>query len=120
MRFVLAITLAVTGAVAAAPSALAATGQEVFNDKCGECHSTDGASTMTAPSLKGVVGRNIASLKDYQYSPALTAKQGAWTEQKLDTFLFNPRGFAPGTDMLVGAADPGERKAIIDYLKTLK
>ena len=115
MRIVLALVLGL-----AASPVLAATGQDVFNDKCGECHTTDAASTPTAPSLKGVVGRNIASLKDYQYSPALKAKQGDWTEQALDTFLFNPRGFAPGTDMLVGAPDPGDRKAIIDYLKTLK
>jgi cytochrome c len=115
MRIALAIFLAL-----AAPPALAATGQDVFNDKCGECHTTEAASTLTAPSLKGVVGRNIASLTDYPYSPALKAKQGAWTEQKLDTFLFNPRGFAPGTDMLVGAPEPGDRRAIIDYLKTLK
>jgi cytochrome c len=115
MRIALALVLALIGA-----PALAATGQDVFNDKCAECHTTDAASTPTAPSLKGVVGRNIASLKDYQYSPALKAKPGAWTEQALDTFLFNPRGFAPGTDMLVGAPDPGDRKAVIDYLKTLK
>ena len=115
MRTVLAVALALT-----AVPAFAATGQDLFNDKCGECHTTDAASTPTAPSLKGVVGRNIASLPDYQYSPALKGKQGAWTEQALDTFLFNPRGFAPGTDMLVGAPESGERKAIIEFLKTLK
>ncbi len=115
MRIALAIALA----LGAAP-ALAATGQELFNDKCAECHTVDGTS-FTAPTLKGVVGRKIASLPDYQYSPGLKAKKGGeWTESALDTFLFNPRGFAPGTEMFVGAPDPKERKAIIGYLKSVK
>jgi cytochrome c len=115
MRIVLPFCLAL-----ASTPALAATGQDLFNDKCAECHTVD-AGSVTAPSLKGVVGRKIASLPDYQYSPALTAKQGGvWTESALDAFLFNPRGFAPGTEMFVGAPDPTERKAIIDYLKTVK
>jgi cytochrome c len=115
MRIALSLILAL-----AASPALAATGQDLFNDKCAECHTVDGTS-LTAPTLKGVVGRKIASLPDYQYSPALKAKQGGeWTEQALDTFLFNPRGFAPGTEMFVGAPDPKERGAIIAYLKTVK
>lgn len=115
MRIAIALSLALV-----ASPALAATGQELFNDKCAECHTIDPTSG-TAPTLKGVVGRKIASLPDYQYSPGLKAKQGGvWTDTTLDTYLFNPRGFAPGTEMLVGASDPGERKAIIDYLKTVK
>ncbi len=78
------------------------------------------ASTSDAPSLKGVVGRKIASLPDFQYCTGLKAKRGTWTESALDAFLFNPRGFAPGKDMSAGAADPGVRRAIIDYLKTVK
>ena len=115
MRIALALILAFV-----ATPALAATGQDLFNDKCAECHTVDGTS-LTAPTLKGVVGRKIASLPDYQYSPGLKAKQGGeWTDATLDTFLFNPRGFAPGTEMFVGAPDPKERGAIIAYLKTVK
>jgi cytochrome c2 len=115
MRFALALVLALC-----APPALAATGQQLFNDNCASCHTIEAASTPDAPSLKGVVGRKIASLPDFQYSAGLKAKQGVWTESALDTFLFNPRGFAPGVDMFAGASDPGERRAIIDYLKTVK
>jgi cytochrome c len=114
MRFVLPLLL-----VLAATPALAATGEDAFNDKCGDCHTVDGTS-LTAPSLKGVVGRKIASLPDFQYSDALKAKGGTWTETALDAFLSNPQTFAPGDNMTGGAADPAARQAIIDYLKTVK
>ena len=105
----------------AAPPALAAGGQAVFTDKCGDCHSTAAPSaTDTAPSLKGVVGRKVASLPGFQYSAALKAKGGVWTEAALDAFLANPSAYAPGTSMFGGAPDPADRKAIIDYLTSVK
>jgi cytochrome c len=112
------LVLAVLFALAAAP-ALAATGQDVFNDKCGDCHTVDPPSG-TAPSLKGVVGRKAASLADFQYSDALKAKGGTWTEAELDAFIANPKAYAPGTQMTAGATDPADRRAIIDYLKSVK
>src|SRR5580692_3105912 len=112
MRLAVALLLA----LAAAPAS-AATGQDVFNDKCAECHTVDPPSG-TAPALKGVVGRKVASLSDFQYSDALKAKGGAWTEAALDAFIANPKAYAPGTQMTAGDADPADRKAIIDYLKS--
>jgi cytochrome c len=114
MRLVLVLCL-----VLAATPALAATGQVVFNDKCGDCHTIDPPSGA-APSLKGVVGRKVASLTDFQYSDALKAKGGAWTEAALDAFIADPKAYAPGTVMFAGAPDPANRKAIIDYLKSVK
>jgi cytochrome c len=114
MRLVLALFLVLT----AAP-ALAATGQDVFNDKCGDCHTLDPPSG-TAPALKGVVGRKVASLTDFQYSDALKAKGGVWTEAAIDAFIADPKTYAPGTVMTAGAPDPADRKAIIDYLKSAK
>jgi cytochrome c len=118
MRAVLTLVLAL-----AASPALAATGQDLFNDQCGECHTVDAASGPAAPTLKGVVGRPVASLSDFQYSGALTAlkaKGEVWTEATLNAFLADPRGYASGTLMFGGAADPNDRKAIIDYLKSVK
>ena len=111
-------TLALILTISAAP-AFAATGPDVFNDKCGDCHTLDPPSG-TAPSLKGVVGRKVASLADFQYSDALKAKTGAWTPDNLDAFLAAPQSFAPGTAMYGGASDPNDRKAIIDYLTSVK
>jgi cytochrome c len=112
MRLAFALSLA----LAAAP-AFAATGQDVFNDKCGDCHTVEPPSG-TAPALKGVIGRKVASLADFQYSNALKAKGGTWTEAALEAFIANPKAYAPGTQMTAGDADPADRKAIIDYLKS--
>jgi cytochrome c len=116
MRAALALTLA----LAAAP-AFAATGEQVFNDKCGDCHTLEATPGATAPPLKGVVGRKIASIADFSYSDALKAKAGGtWTEAALDAYLANPQAFAPGNVMFGGASDPTDRKAVIDYLKSAK
>ena len=116
MRLALASLLVPVLLLAAAP-AFAATGQDVFIDKCGDCHTVDPPSG-TAPALKGVVGRKVASLPDFQYSDALKAKGGTWTEAALDAFIADPKAYAAGTQMTAGAADPADRKAIIDYLKS--
>lgn len=114
------LALALIAFLVAGP-ALAASGQDAFNDACADCHTTDAASSPTAPSLKGVVGRPIASLSDFQYSDALKAKSGwTWTDANLNAFLGDPKGFAPGTTMFGSAPDATQRQAIIDYLKTVK
>ena len=116
MRLALAALFAPVLLLTAAP-AVAATGQDVFNDKCGDCH-TVAPPSGTAPALKGVIGRKVASLSDFQYSDALKAKGGVWNEAALDAFIADPKAYAPGTQMTAGDADPADRKAIIDYLKS--
>jgi cytochrome c len=115
MRIALCFILVLAGS-----PALAATGEQLFGDNCASCHSAGAASTPDAPTLKGVVGRKIASLPDFQYSAGLKAKQGVWDDAALDAFLAAPQSFAPGTQMYGGASDPSDRKAIIAYLKTVK
>lgn len=115
MRVALVLVLTLAG-----PPALAATGEQLFGDNCASCHVVAAASTPDAPTLKGVVGRKIASLSDFKYSDGLKAKQGVWTDEALDAFVASPQTYAPGTQMYGGASDPNDRKAIIDYLKTLK
>ena len=115
MRLALAFVLA----LAAAP-ALAATGEDLFGDQCSGCHTLDVASSPTAPTLKGVVNRKVAGAPDYQYSDALKAKGGTWTYDALDAFLTNPKAYAPGTAMTVSVPSGDDRRAIIQYLDTVK
>src|SRR5579885_2731103 len=96
MRFLVLAAAALIGSPAVAD------GAEAFNAHCGDCHTLTPESGMVAPSLKGVVGRKVASLPDFQYSDALKAKGGTWTEGSLDAFLANPKAFAPGTTMFGG------------------
>jgi cytochrome c len=103
-------------AVAGAAAAQDMDGATIVNRRCMLCHS----NAEQAPSLKGVVGRPIASIADYGYSDALKAHKEAWSESTLDTFLTNTQAFAAGSWMDFSESDPKVRKAIIDYLKTLK
>ena len=89
---------------------------------CKVCHSFDkGAPSPIGPNLYGVVGRKIASLEGFNYSPALKAKQseGDWTFEHLDLWLTNPQAFASGTMMAFpGLPDLHTRADVIDFLRT--
>src|SRR5262249_21348744 len=63
---------------------------------CKVCHAFDkGAPSPIGPNLYGVVGRKIASLEGFNYSPALKGKagEGEWTFEHLDLWLTNPQAF---------------------------
>ena len=115
MRFVLSLLMILVATPAAAD------GKSSFITRCGGCHGANGAGSPSAPSLKGVVGRKAGSLGGYQFSAALKARGGAWTEAALSAYIANPQAAVKGTKMFGGAvADPTERAAIVAYLKTLK
>jgi cytochrome c len=88
---------------------------------CKACHNfAAGAGAKIGPDLHGVVGRDIASVPDFNYSSALQSKEGDWTYDKLNEFLTNPRGWAPGTKMtFAGFKKPEQRAAVIAYLRSI-
>lgn len=89
--------------------------------QCGSCHSVEPGKDGVGPSLAGIVGRPAGSLAGYtRYSPALKASGTVWTPDKLDEWLKGPMQMVPGTRMALMVRDPDQRKAIIDYLKTLR
>jgi cytochrome c2 len=89
---------------------------------CAACHSTGVLSGGLGPTLLQVVDRDIGGLDDYEdYSPALQAISGVWTEERLDEFLADPQAFVPGTTMIYpGIDDSDERGAIIEYLRNIE
>lgn len=126
MRFVYALLAAVWLVGALTSSARSAEaqpnrGETLFENRCARCHGIGGdGNEGLAPTLKGVVGRRIASRPDYFYTDAFKAKSGTWTDEGLDRFIADPQAFAPGSDMNVNSPDPAERQAIVAYLKTLE
>jgi cytochrome c len=86
---------------------------------CKVCHKFDkGGGTLMGPDLYGVIGRKIASVEGFNYTPALKAHEGDWTYEKLDAWLKNPQAFAAGTAMAFpGVADDKKRAAIIAFLR---
>jgi cytochrome c len=104
----------------AATPTLAADGGEAFRTRCASCHTLDGVSTKSGPSLNGVVWRKIAVLPDFAYSGALRSMTGTWSPARLDAFLRNTQAVAPGTDMFWDISDAATRRDIINYLKSTK
>ena len=102
-----------TGAAAASPP-------QAFN-QCSACHSTEAGKTIIGPSLAGVYGRKAGTLPGFQYSQAMKDSGLTWNAATLDRYLTDPKNVVPGTLMgFAGLKDTAQRKAVIDYLKTLK
>lgn len=88
---------------------------------CLDCHAIDNTSLdYVGPTLKGIVGRRVASVSNYGYSAALYQKAAigqVWDEPTLDRFLKAPQLMAPGIAMTFsGIADPDERARLIAWL----
>ena len=89
--------------------------------QCAACHAVVAGQHGVGPSLAGVFGRKAGSLPGFSYSAARKASGKVWDEATLDNFLISPMAAVPGTHMsYMGQSDPAKRKAVIDYLKTLK
>lgn len=95
-------------------------GERAFQ-KCYACHSLEGPDpNLQGPSLKGIVGREVAAEPGFAYSPAMrayAARQGSWTRETLDAFIADPQAVVPDNEMgFFGVGNAEERRALIEYL----
>ena len=112
------LTLLGTRPLAASDAEL---GEKAFWARCSACHSATEDRNKIGPSLKGVYGRRIGSLPDFDYSDAMRemGQAGArWDDASLALYLADPRAFVAGNKMsFQGIADPDEVARIIAYLR---
>ena len=106
-------------AVTAAAAPAQVDGATIYRQRCQTCHTVSAKPSTLAPKLNGVVGRKAASAV-FPYSAALKKSGIIWTRPALDKFLASPSKAVPGTRMVVGVPDAAQRKAVIDYLATLR
>jgi glucose/arabinose dehydrogenase len=107
----------------ASPSELSpATRGAVVAGQCRSCHAMQaGAPAGIGPNLWGIVGRPVASAPGYAYSDAIRRVGGAWTSDRLRTFLADPGAFAPGNRMQATAGlSPQQLSDLLSYLETLR
>ncbi|MEI7598523.1 MAG: cytochrome c family protein [Aestuariivirga sp.] len=113
--------LALPAAAFAQDSGDAAKGEKVFA-QCKACHEVDKGVNKVGPTLKGVIGRNVASVPDYKYSTAMqdfAKTHPAWTDELFLIYIENPKKEVPGTKMAFGGVKkPDDRANLLAYLKT--
>jgi cytochrome c len=92
-------------------------GAEVWR-ACQACHTLGADSANRAgPSLRGVLGRRIASLPGYAFSPALRGMDIVWSPETVSRlFEVGPNAYLPGTKMPEQVLGEAERAALVDFL----
>ena len=116
------VTMAVLFTLTAMPAFAggdATEGAKVFK-ACQACHSIADAKNRVGPSLMGIMGRPVASVEDYKYSPAMIAfgEGKVWDEALMAEYLPQPRVLVKGTKMAyAGLKDDKKIADLIAYLK---
>jgi cytochrome c len=110
--------LAISTGGAAAFAQTPPSGETLFRQRCGSCHTVQAGQNRMGPSLRGVVGRRAGTVSGYAYSPALRAWGQDWTTANLERYLAGSRATVPGTRMNIAAPPPAQRAEIIRYLQT--
>jgi cytochrome c len=90
-------------------------GKNLFDKRCGGCHSLDVAKE--GPPLRNVYGRKAGSSSSFKYSDALKGAQFTWDQNSLDKWLVNTESVIPDNDMDFHVPKADERADIIEYLR---
>jgi cytochrome c len=112
------LALGVVVVIAPAAASDAEHGKVVFQ-ACAACH-TDNINSL-GPSLKGVFGRNSASVEDFRYSAAMKRANLMWDEANLKSYITDPQGKVKGNRMPYGGlSNPADLDDLVAYLKIYK
>jgi len=108
-------------AIAALPAPYNAANYEVGRTvfaQCRSCHTiSNGGANMVGPNLHGVIGRPVASLANFSYSPPARGAHFNWDAEHLDQWIANPQAMLPGTRMgFAGVRDATQRRDVIAYI----
>jgi cytochrome c len=87
---------------------------------CVACHTlSPDEGNRAGPTLHGIFGRRIATLRGYNFSPALKKLDIVWSKETVSAlFDVGPMKYTPGTKMPEQRiTSPDDRKALVDFLE---
>jgi cytochrome c len=90
-------------------------GKDLFEKRCGGCHSLD--TDKEGPRLRNVYGRKAGSIANFEYSDALKGAPVTWDQTSLDKWLTNTESVVPDNDMDFHVPKADERADVIEYLR---
>ena len=119
-------TIAIAALMVSAGGALAqgdvALGEQMFGDRCADCHAVGEGDAKSGPELNNVIGRPAASLDGFKYSDGMVeaGKAGVvWDINTLGKFITKPRSVVNGSNMaFTGLRNPDDVANVIAYLAT--
>jgi cytochrome c len=114
-RQVLLATMLSLAVAADAAAAAVAHGKELYESRCGGCHSLD--ANRIGPAHRGVYGRKAGTAPNFSYSAAVRSSGVVWSEKTLDAWLTNPQAPIPGQRMNFRVSTKEDRADIIAYLR---
>ena len=78
-------------------SADPAAGEAIAKKVCVACHTfTKGGKAGVGPNLYGVVGAPHGHMEGFNYTAGLKGKQGPWTYDELNEWLYKPSAYRAG------------------------
>lgn len=87
---------------------------------CAACHSVKPGENGIGPTLSDIYNSTAGAVPDFEFSQAMKESGLKWDDATLDAYLTDPQKVVPGTKMSFGGIkDAAQRKAVIEYLKTL-
>jgi cytochrome c len=89
---------------------------------CQTCHTFEkNGPNRVGPNLYGIVGDKKGEGRGFNFSAAMKAKGGTWSDDDLNQFIASPKAFVPGTAMgFAGIQKDTQRADVIAYLNSLK
>ncbi len=86
---------------------------------CAQCHAFEPGIHDSAPSLHGVLGRDIAGTAFEDYSDALLDADGVWTRDSIAAYIADPDTVFEGSYMPGQAVEADVLDALLDLIEGL-
>jgi cytochrome c len=86
---------------------------------CKSCHTNvEGGPNMTGPHLYGMFGRTAGTVEGFNYSDGLKKAGFAWTPEKLEQWLPDPKVVVADSKMapVLALKNPKDKSDVIAYL----